>query len=114
MSGGTSTTTNPFIKEPNISRPKIAPHPVSGWVPVESKFQQQKEEFSKLNLSHYTGGLPYKGIFTRRNNPEALDRFREMTTSPNTNFQTRYNVAHPRFPLVDYTSAALNMTTSRK
>ncbi len=40
LTGGSNTATNGFIKEPNISRPKIAPHLVSGFVPIESNFQQ--------------------------------------------------------------------------
>jgi hypothetical protein len=51
MSGGSNTATNGFIKEPNIQRPKIAPHPVSGYLPIESNFQQQKEDYGKLNLT---------------------------------------------------------------
>ncbi len=53
MSGGTNTTANPFLKEPNISRPKIAPHVITGWIPVESKYQEQKVEYDKLNLTQY-------------------------------------------------------------
>jgi len=45
MSGGSSTTSNPFVREPNIPRQKFAPHLVTGFVPVESKFQQSKEDF---------------------------------------------------------------------
>ena len=115
MSGGSSTSSNPFIKEPNIARPKFAPHLVTGFVPVDTKFQQTKEEFSKLNLSQYAGGLPYRGIYTRRNNPDALNILRHggnINVSSPQSFQTRFNVAHPKFPLLDYTSAALNLTTT--
>jgi hypothetical protein len=45
MSGGSSTNSNPFVREPNIARPKIAPHLVTGFLPVDTKFQQSKEEF---------------------------------------------------------------------
>lgn len=68
-------------------------------------------------MSQYSGGLPYRGIYTRRNNPDALNILKDhgtlKTTSPQT-FQTRYNVAHPKFPMLDYTSAALNLTTIRR
>jgi len=33
------------VREPNIARPKIAPHLVTGFLPVDTKFQQSKEEF---------------------------------------------------------------------
>ncbi len=39
MSGGSNTTTNGFIREPKIQRPIIAPHPISGFVPIDSNFQ---------------------------------------------------------------------------
>jgi hypothetical protein len=45
MSGGSSTNSNPFVREPNIARPKIAPHLVTGFLPVDTKFQQSKEDF---------------------------------------------------------------------
>ena len=81
MSGGSSTTTNPFVREPNIVRPKIAPHLVTGFLPVDTKFQLSKEEFQKLNLSQYAGGLPYRGIYTRRNNAHALNVLRDQKGS---------------------------------
>jgi hypothetical protein len=77
MSGGTTTSSNPFVREPNIPRAKFAPHLITGFLPVETKFQQSKEDFQKLNLSQYAGGLPYRGIYTRRNNPDALNMMKE-------------------------------------
>jgi hypothetical protein len=40
LSGGSNTATNGFMKEPNIARPKIAPHPITGFIPIDSNFQQ--------------------------------------------------------------------------
>ena len=40
LSGGSNTATNGFLKEPNIARPKIAPHPITGFMPIDNNFQE--------------------------------------------------------------------------
>ncbi len=107
LTGGSST--NPFFKEPNIARPKIAPHVITGWIPIESKYQEQRAEYDKMNLTQYSGGLPNRGIYTRRNNPQALEKLRagKGLGSTQNSFFTRYNVAHPKFPQVDHNTTPL-------
>ena len=61
--------------------PRVAPHSITGFVPLESKFQLQKERLDKMDMSAYSTGMPFRGIYTRRNNPEAIQRMREKVLS---------------------------------
>ena len=55
----------------------IVPHAITGYIPLSNKYQLQKERLQKLDMSLYSTGMPFRAIYSRRNNPEAIQRLRE-------------------------------------
>ena len=91
------------VKTQNVDSIKIAPHPISGHIPITSIHQQKQASDPSSNGSQQSEGLPYKGIFTRRNNlgNNMVDRDR-YNMSATSNFYSSF-AASP-FPQIGYLS----------
>jgi len=72
------------------SRPaKMAPHWITGFIPIEKAAIENVEQ----QPSVYDQGLPYRSVYTRRNNPQIFRDIKNLSAihSP---FNTRYHVDH--------------------
>lgn len=55
----------------------IVPHVITGCIPLSNKYQLQKERLDKLDMSPlYSTGMPFRAIYSRRNNPEGILRLK--------------------------------------
>jgi len=63
----------------SMERCIVVPHVITGCIPLSNKkYQLQKERLDKLDMgSLYSTGMPFRAIYSRRNNPEAILRLRE-------------------------------------
>lgn len=71
---------------------KLAQHWITGFIPITPKAEEDQAQ-SSIDHSFYEQGMPFRSVYTRRNNPQAILRLRELKnlSSISSPFNNRYH-----------------------